>query len=287
MNIAIITGGETGEREVSIRSAENIAAVIDFGKVKTFVFPEERSDFITEASQFDVVIPVIHGKGGEDGSVQGLCENLDLPYIFSGITAHAIAIDKQFTKEIVATLGITTSQTTDTFPCFVKPRNGGSSVASKYCQSEEEYTELKQQYKNIEFIKEFPIKGREFTVGVIGHDTEVKVLPVIEIVPKGEFFDFENKYNPDKLAQEICPANINNELKTELQRQALLVHQHLQVKHISRTDFMITSEGDIFFLEINTIPGMTGTSLIPKMLAEDRISLGQLIKSWCEEVIKT
>ncbi|MEN9647725.1 MAG: hypothetical protein RLY57_529 [Candidatus Parcubacteria bacterium] len=285
MNIAVITGGETGEREVSIRSAKNIAEVIDFGKVKTFIFPEERNHFISEASQFDVVIPVIHGKGGEDGSLQGLCENLNLPYIFSRITTHAIAIDKQFTKEIVTSLGITTSQTTDTFPCFAKPRNGGSSVASKYCQSKEEYIELQEQHEYIEFIKEVPIKGREFTVGVIEQGGKAVVLPVIEIVPKGAFFDFENKYNPLNLAQEICPANIDSEVKTELQRQALLVHEHLQTRHISRSDFIVTEDHQVYFLEINTIPGMTGTSLIPKMLAEEHMSLKELIKNWCEEVM--
>ena len=97
------------------------------------------------------------------------------------------------------------------------------------------------------------------------------------------FFDFENKDDPDKLATEICPANIDVKLSEELQKQALLVHTHLKARHISRSDFIVTSSGDIYFLEVNTIPGMTATSLIPKMLATADISITDLLKDWCPE----
>ncbi len=285
MKIAIITGGETGERDVSIRSAKNVSETIGFAEVETFVFPEERERFISHSNEFDLAIPIIHGKGGEDGSLQGLFKHLCIPFIFSEITTHSIAIDKGFTKEIVSTLGIVSPENTTTFPCFAKPLHGGSSVSSMLCNSKEEFQKLMSDNAGTIFITEKPIKGREFTVGIIEHNNETNALPVVEIIPTGLFFDFENKYDPKKLAQEICPAVIDDVLMLELQRQALLIHRHLNVRHISRSDFIVTQEGTIYFLEINTIPGMTVTSIIPKMLEVAGLSFENLVKEWCEDQI--
>lgn len=282
MNIAIITGGETGEREVSIRSALNVQTLLSFAHTTLFTFPEDTKLFIQSADKFDLAIPMIHGVGGEDGSVQGLFKHLQLPFLFSDISTHAIAIDKTFTKELVSTRGIISPREINTFPLFAKPRHGGSSVASKLCTSQEELDTLIYTNPHIEFITEEPLKGREFTVGVIDTAADTLTLPVVEIIPKGEFFDFENKYNPEKLATEVCPAQINESLSKELQRQALLVHTHLNAKHLSRSDFIVTSDGTIYFLEINTIPGMTDTSLIPKMVEVEGLDLGEIFKGWCE-----
>lgn len=283
MKIAIITGGETGERDISIKSAKNISALADFGEIETFVFPEEKERFLSMATNFKVVIPMIHGAGGEDGTIQSLLESLNVYYIFSEVETHKVGIDKTKTKEIVNAIGITSPKETANFPAFVKPRFGGSSVASKLCNSQEELTSLIKNNTNIEFIKEEPIKGREFTVGVIEHLGKTIALPVIEIIPKGEFFDFENKYNPEKLASEICPAEIPESLSEELKRQALAIHEYLNAKQLSRSDFIVTPDGQIYFLEINTIPGMTDTSLIPKMLKQAGLSLKGLLKEWCLE----
>lgn len=281
MNIAIITGGETGEREVSIRSANNVRNLIDFAETTLFTFPADVARFIASAQEFDLAIPMIHGLGGEDGSIQGLFRNLNIPFLFSDITTHAIALDKVFTKEIVASLGINSPKQTKSFPLFCKPRNGGSSVSSKLCQTQEELDALIAANPDITFLMEEPAVGREFTVGVIDTGTETIPLPVVEIIPKGQFFDFENKYNPDMLAAEICPAEIDEALTKELQRQALLVHTHLNARHLSRTDFIVTKDNTINFLEINTIPGMTNTSLIPKMVSTARLSMKEILKKWC------
>ncbi len=281
MKIAIITGGETGERDVSIRSAINVRKLIDFAETTIFIFPDERKLFIESANNFDLAIPMIHGIGGEDGSIQGLLKNLDIPFIFSDITTHAIAIDKKFTKEIVASLGIISPKETNVFPIFAKPRDGGSSVSSGLCNSEEDLNNLIKKSSGTEFLKEEILFGREFTVGVIETCNNTIALPVVEIIPKGKFFDFENKYNPDKLATEICPARIDISLSEELQRQATIIHKHLRVKHLSRSDFIVTKDNNIYFLEINTIPGMTDTSLIPKMLLTAGLSLKEIIKNWC------
>lgn len=281
MKIAIITGGETGERDVSIKSTQNVANLIDFVQTETFVFPEEKERFLASVADFKVVIPMIHGAGGEDGTLQNLLESLDIPYIFSGIETHKTGIDKTKTKEIVSAIGIASPKETTDFPAFVKPRFGGSSVASKLCASQEELNNLIKENPDIELLKEEPIKGREFTVGVVEQNGKTFPLPVIEIIPKGAFFDFENKYNPEKLATEVCPANIQEDLSKELQSQALAVHTLLKAKHISRSDFIVTQDSNIYFLEINTIPGMTDTSLIPKMLKQKGLSLKKLLREWC------
>jgi D-alanine-D-alanine ligase len=283
MNIAIITGGETGEREVSIRSANNVKNLIDFAETTLFTFPADAEQFIASAKKFDLAIPMIHGLGGEDGSIQGLFRNLNIPFLFSDITTHAIALDKVFTKEIVASLGITSPKQTKNFPLFCKPRNGGSSVSSKLCQTQEELDALIAANPGITFLMEEPAVGREFTVGIIDTGTETIPLPVVEIIPKGKFFDFESKYDPAKLASEICPAEIDSTLSQELQRQALLVHTHLNARHLSRTDFIVTKDNTIYFLEINTIPGMTNTSLIPKMVSTAGLSMKEIVKTWCSK----
>ena len=284
MKIAIVTGGETGERDVSIRSAKNVADLIDFAEVTTFVFPDETADFIRRCAEFDLAIPVIHGLGGEDGSAQGLFKNLNIPFLFSDIGAHAVAMDKCFTKEVVASIGIQSPKNTKEFPAFVKPRNGGSSVASMLCKTESDYSILATQYPGLEFMTEQPVRGREFTVGVIERGKQAVVLPVVEIIPRGEFFDYENKYDPKKLATEICPAEIDETLAAELKRQAITAHTHLGIRHISRCDFIVTPDNEIYFLEINTIPGMTDTSLVPKMIQTAGLSMRDLLKEWCDEV---
>lgn len=286
MKIAIITGGETGEREVSIKSAQNIQQLIDFAETTLFTFPENQDGFLKYAKNFDLVIPVIHGVGGEDGILQGLLKSLAIPFLFSNTTTHSIAIDKKYTKEIISSLGILSpKETPQTFPVFVKPRLGGSSVASKLCTTEEEMNQLLSEYPHLTFLTEEPIKGREFTVGILEYDNKVIKLPIIEIIPKNTFFDFESKYDPEKLATEICPAEIPDSLTQELQEQALMIHKHLEVRHISRSDFIVTNENKIYFLEINTIPGMTNTSLIPKMTATANLSLKNIFKSWCIETL--
>lgn len=281
MKIALITGGETGEREVSIRSAVNIKNSIHFAEVAIFTFPEDTQKFVSSFGEFDLVIPVIHGMGGEDGSLQSLLKRLQIPFLFSDVSTNAIAIDKQLTKDVAKSIGIVSPQIVSEFPLFAKPRNGGSSIATKLCSTQQEFDLLQAQLPGFEFIAEEPIKGREFTVGVISYQGKVTALPVIEIVPRGDFFDYESKYDAAKLATEICPAQIDSALAEELKRQALAIHSQINVRHLSRSDFIVTSDNKIYFLEINTIPGMTDTSLIPKMLATADLSLSDLLEEWC------
>jgi D-alanine-D-alanine ligase len=285
MKIAIVTGGETAERDISIKSCAYIANLIDFANVQIFTFPEDKHFFIREIQNFDLAIPIIHGLGGEDGSIQGLLKTLNIPFLFSDITTHAIAIDKKITKDILKNIHIHSPQEISSFPLFAKPRYGGSSVATKLCQSKNAFQMLCNANKNITFITEEPLRGREFTVGIIDIEEKSTPLPVVEIIPKNTFFDFDSKYTNENLATEICPADINSSLYIELQKQALLIHTYLGAKHISRSDFIVTPENKIYFLEINTIPGMTDTSLIPKMVSVADISFKKILKKWCINMI--
>lgn len=286
MKIAIITGGETGEREISIKSALHIAKLIDFAETELFTFPEEREKFIEVSKQFEIVIPVIHGIGGEDGELQAWLKTIGIPFIFSDTPAHAIAIDKKRTKEVANKLGITTPAQSRSYPLFAKPRFGGSSVSTKICDSKDEFETLQNENPQTEFITEELISGREFTVGIIESNGETISLPVIEIIPKGIFFDFENKYDPKKQAAEICPAEIDKGLASELQQLSLMIHTEIGVRHISRSDFIVTRERKIYFLEINTIPGMTEVSLLPKMLKTAGLSFSEVVKEWIENILK-
>ena len=288
MRIAIITGGETGEREVSIASAKNVASAILFAEHEMFVFPEDRSKFLKSASMFDLVIPVIHGRGGEDGEAQQLCESLGLPFLFSPIEAHKIGIDKVLTKEFVERAGIKTakrfSRSSAVFPVFVKPRFGGSSVHTARIESAEVLEKFLENVAEEMMIEEV-VSGREFTVGVVEQNPgDPEVLPVIEIVSKNKFFDYESKYDADHLANEICPARIEGALSRRLQEAAIAAHTLMGASHISRSDFIVTDADEIYFLEINTIPGLTDTSLIPKMLKQAKVDFSGLLEKWCKNL---
>src|SRR3989338_2994971 len=294
MNIAIITGGETGERDVSIASAKNVASALsspehgggmEGATVSTFVFPEDQARFLESVSNVDFVIPMIHGKGAEDGAVQQLCERLRLPFIFSPIEAHKIGIDKVLSKEFVARAGMKTakrfSRSNAIFPVFVKPRFGGSSVHTARVENAEA---LEMFLENVteEMMIEEVVSGREFTVGVIEQNPgDPEALPVIEIVSRNKFFDYESKYDVDHLASEICPARIDSARSRALQDAAVAAHTLIGASHISRSDFFVTDAGEIYFLEINSIPGLTNTSLIPKMLKHANISFPGLLERWC------
>jgi D-alanine-D-alanine ligase len=290
MRIAVLTGGTSDERQVSLNSADQVRDILDFAEAEIFVLPEELEDFLSSHHDFQVVVPVIHGKGGEDGAIQKLLEKINVPYLFSSSKAHEIGIDKKKTKEIAAALGYSTSATIASadldFPLFAKPRFGGSSTTTGICKNIDDFKALLEQTSE-EFILEKVLHGREFTVGVIEKGGKVIALPIIEIVPKkGTFFDFEQKVNPDKLAKEICPAEISPKLADKMSAMAIAMHKEIKAKHMTRSDFIVTKDGIPYFLEINTIPGMTKTSLVPKMLKVAGVDIKELFKEWCENEVK-
>ena len=242
----------------------------------------------------DIVFLALHGACGEDGKVQAALELLGIPYTGSGYLGSAIAMDKDLTKRIVAPLGVVTPKwqavtvTQDNrdelarsveLPCVVKPLDSGSSIGVSIARTREELdTALAQAIRlgGRTVIEEY-IAGREIQVGIL----EDKALPSIEIIPKTGFYDYENKYQPGA-AEEITPAPIPPEWEKRLGEAALTVFRALGLSVYSRADFIVTEDGVPWFLEINTLPGMTPTSLVPQEAAAVGIGYGEL----CQRIIE-
>ena len=242
----------------------------------------------------DVVFLGLHGTCGEDGRVQAAFDLMGIPYTGAGCLGSAIAMDKDLTKRLVAPLGVSTPKwelvrygAEDIpaltrrleLPCVVKPSASGSSIGVSIAHSREELASALTQC--LEFggvcVVEQYIAGREIQVGIL----EDRALPSIEIIPKAGFYDYENKYQPGA-AEEITPAPIPAEWEKRLGEAALAVFHALGLSVYSRADFMVTQDGTPWFLEINTLPGMTPTSLLPQEAAAAGIGYGEL----CERIIK-
>ena len=241
----------------------------------------------------DVVFLALHGACGEDGRVQATLALLGIPFTGSGYLGSAIAMDKDMTKRMVIPAGVITpkwetvsyteadipalTQRLD-LPCVVKPIDSGSSIGVAIAHDRQElenalHTGLALGGRSV--IEQY-ISGREIQVGIL----EDKALPSIEIIPKKGFYDYENKYQPGA-ADEICPAEIPAEWEERLAQAALTVFRTLGLSVYSRADFIVTEDGTPWFLEINTLPGMTPTSLLPQEAAAVGIGYGEL----CERII--
>ncbi|MBT4849800.1 D-alanine--D-alanine ligase [Candidatus Parcubacteria bacterium] len=289
IKIAVLTGGDSSERSVALQSAKNVLASLRKRyNVKVFDFPKGLDTFSKEYKNFDVAVPIFHGPGGEDGAVQGYLKTLGVPFIFSDIEAHAIGMNKENSKLLVEKAGIKTpgsqilKQTKLKYskPVVIKPLAGGSSIGINIARNQVQLDKaLKEalKYDQTILVEDY-IKGDEFTVSIIEDKGKEFALPVIEIRSKNKFFDYQSKYDPD-LVEEICPAPIDKKLSSELQRLALLAHQTIGARHLSRSDFIISGK-NIYFLEINTIPGITKNSLLPKSLLTAGINLEDLLDYW-------
>lgn len=297
IRLAVFTGGESTEREVSFWSAKNVSEILkDKYEIKLFDIPKQIPDFLNEKNSFDLVIPMLHGKGGEDGEIQGFLRALKIPFIFSDVTAHAISMNKKITNYIAERNGVkvpdyTVIKTNDscqfTKKIVVKPIDGGSSVGVTIVKTEAEFIKalnLAFDSSTEVMLQDF-IGGEEFTVGVIEAENKMTVaLPVIQIKTTHEFFDYKAKYTTG-LSEEICPAVISTELSGKLQSLALVMHKILNIKHMSRSDFIVDKEENIWFLEINTIPGFTKNSLIPKAIRASGRDTGAVIETWINDVL--
>lgn len=297
--IAILTGGTSTEREISLRSASHAAACLrELHGVRVYDLPNDLERFLQARHDIDLAVPLIHGRGGEDGVLQGFLEQLDIPYLFSGVTAHALAIDKALTKTVVSFRGVPVQASTIihrgescvySHPVAIKQIDGGSSIGITRVDSQVTLdATIQTALETAESILIEPwIEGQEFTIGVIDDDRGTQALPVVMICPKtGSFFDYRQKYEQAALAEELCPAPISESLTKRLQELAITAHQAIGAKHVSRSDFIVDHEGNPWFLEINTIPGMTETSLLPKMLEVDRSSLREQLTRWIENACK-
>ncbi|HEV7179755.1 MAG TPA: D-alanine--D-alanine ligase [Candidatus Baltobacteraceae bacterium] len=290
--IAVVMGGSSAERDVSIQSGSGVMrALQSLGyEAQSLDYDRRFVDAIREIAP-DVVFLALHGPGGEDGQIQGILEFLGLPYTGSGLEPSALAMDKHLTKKLLAAEGLPTAAW-DLFdlsggtlpllpgsldlPLVIKPRFEGSSAGVAIVKTHEAWTSAMinaaKGYAQI-MAEEF-IEGREFTCGVLGEEA----LPVIEIIPNSdEFYTYDAKYEPGG-STHIVPAKIDEDLAARLQMLALSTHRLLGLRDYSRTDFIVSKEGRPHILEVNTLPGLTATSLLPDACASLGISYEALIE---------
>lgn len=301
LKIAVLYGGVSKERDVSISSSKGIIDALKANghEVIGIDFHPDRLHEIIELN-VDLVFISLHGKFGEDGSIQGLLEMLNIPYVGSGVMASAVAMDKFKAKQLFKVVNIpiargeryrVTDQTNINdlvekihhnfeLPFVVKPNREGSTLGLTIVTNKDQTEQaIKKAVQSDEFIlvEQF-IKGKELTVPVMGKMNEEIALPIIEIIPKNELYDYESKY-AEGGSEHIIPAQISEELTTKIKEFAVKAHQVLGCETYSRADFLLTDEGVPYILEVNTLPGMTPTSLFPDSARTNNISYNEMIET--------
>jgi len=290
--IAVVLGGSSSEREVSLRTGEAIAKALESTGCQVVRFdPKSQplADLLT--AKIDAVFLALHGKGGEDGCIQGFLETAKIPYTGSGVLSSALCYDKLRTKIFLSHYGVKTpdyhvyrkGEATNTwaadhgihFPVIVKPSHEGSSVGMTIVKEAADLPAALEKavpYCHEVLVEAF-ITGCEVTCGVLG----LEALPLIEVAPKSGFYDYESKYTPGK-TEYILPARIESATAARIAKQSVAIMKWLGCRGAARLDYMLDASGEPYFLEINTIPGMTQTSLLPKAAAAAGIDFTQLCK---------
>jgi D-alanine-D-alanine ligase len=305
INVALLAGGFTGEYEVSINSAKNIAANLDADKYKVYIILINRDSWIHEAGNenivvdkndftialngekitFDFAFITVHGTPGEDGKLQGYLDLIGIPYNTCDATTSAITMNKAYTKAIVHGIhGLNTAKSIqmhqkdrhDTatiasslkFPLFIKPNNGGSSVGMSKVYNVgglQEAIDKAFQEDSQILIEEF-IKGREFSIGIARLNGKITVLPATEILTTKDFFDYEAKYTTG-VTNEVTPADLPAEKNQEIAEIVTQVYLRLNCRGMVRVDFILLEDTqEFYFIEINTTPGQSANSLIPQQV---------------------
>lgn len=300
-----MAGGFTGEYDVSINSARNIAANLDPDKYKVYTIlvnrqrwffddgangcDVDKNDFSLtingEKVKFDFAFITIHGTPGEDGKLQGYFDMLSIPYNTCDVTTSAISMNKAYTKAIVHGIhGLNTARSVKLlkkdghdvasiaarlkFPLFIKPNNGGSSVGMSKVYNVAGLPDAinKAFHEDDQILVEEFIKGREFSIGVVHLQSKITVLPATEIISSKDFFDYEAKYTPG-VSEEITPADLPPGKKEEVSAIVTEVYQRLNCRGMVRIDFILQeTTNDFYFIEVNTTPGQSSNSLIPQQV---------------------
>ena len=279
--IGILAGGISQERDVSLKSGQNVLeSLTRQGYTASLIDP--KTDPISKAN-FDVAFIALHGEFGEDGTIQSICDEANIPYTGSGILASHIAMNKLASKAIMKKYQIPTPKSCSAIhpwiqaPCVVKPISSGSSIGVEIFKTEIELQAWKTiQIKPESYFIERYAEGRQITVGVLDIDKKSKALPVLELVPKNKFYDYHAKYTSGQ-TEFITPAKINDVNTKTAQQYALDLHHHLGCNGFSRTDMIITPKDGILVLEINTIPGLTELSDLPAQAKAAGLSFDDLI----------
>lgn len=271
--VAVLFGGKSGEREISLKSGSAVLAALRRQGVDAHAFDPATRD-LHELDQFDRAFISLHGRFGEDGTIQGALELMEIPYTGSGVLASSVGMDKWRTKLLWRSAGIATPdfelidansdfaavESRLGLPLFVKPANEGSSIGiSKVKQA----GDLKAAYELAAksdplVIAEKFVGGGEYTVGILGDSA----LPIIRIVPANEFYDFDAKYLRDD-TQYLCPCGLSAAKEAQIQAEALQAFRAIGGRGWGRVDFLMDEAGKHYFLEVNSSPGMTDHSLVP------------------------
>ncbi len=296
MHVAVLMGGWSAEREVSLDSGAACAKALErCGFEVTTIDVEKNIAAVLEQTQPDVCFNALHGRYGEDGLIQGVLEILGIPYTHSGVLASSLAMDKPVAKTLFAAAGMRCAEgrifsrkeildgATYPKPFVIKPLNEGSSVGVTILLEHENRTlaDIPWTFGN-EVLIETYIPGREIQVAVMGG----QALGAVEIRPLGRFYDYEAKYTSGK-AEHLMPAPLPKDQYEEVMELGLRAHNALGCKGVSRTDFRFSDtgsgEGEFYILETNTQPGMTELSLVPEIAANSGVSFEDLVRWMVED----
>ncbi len=307
LRLAVVYGGRSGEHEISVRSAKSILAALDPAKYEVseyFISKDGKWEPCAISPEpagnpgIDVVFPVLHGTFGEDGTIQGLLELAELPYVSAGVLASAASMDKEVTKRLCKERGLPVVEYMVVFrgeldsdriseqlpfPVFVKPANLGSSVGITKAHNAAELKTAIETAASFDskVIVERGIEGREFECSVMGNVDPVAATPC-EIVPSREFYDYEDKYLLGK-ADAVLPARLSPEQTEQMRWLAVQCYRAVGCEVMARVDFLMErATGQIFINEINTIPGFTSISMFPKMWEHAGVAYGALLDKLIE-----
>ncbi len=288
--IGVLLGGLSSEREVSLRSGEAVLAALTMrGHEATPIYVDGDIDVALRQERIDAAFIALHGRGGEDGCVQGLLEMLGIPYTGSGVLASALAMHKGKAKELFrlhnlptpAYYTLTATEAQDLqgvhgdfgFPCVVKPIREGSSVGVAICKSAEELAPAVERALcfDDELLVERFISGQEISVAILGD----RAIGAVEIAPRDGFYDYSHKYTRGA-TDYFVPPRLSPERYRGVLVQALRAHTALGCRGATRVDMIVSESGNEFVLEVNTVPGLTPTSLVPKIADAAGISFGEL-----------
>ncbi|MFO8235340.1 MAG: D-alanine--D-alanine ligase [Bacteroidales bacterium] len=321
-NIAIIAGGNSSEFPVSMNSAKTLEQALQNTEYKVFKiilsgtswklhwknkdYEINKNDFSVNINRktihFDCALIIIHGTPGENGLLQGYFETLNIPYSTSGVLTSSLTFNKQFSKNYITRYGIPVSrfkvirknQPYDTkeilketgLPCFVKPNKGGSSfgITKVFKENELEQAIEKAFEEDYEVLAEEYLEGTELTCGLIKTPEKEYIFPSTEIVSKNEFFDYEAKYTKG-MADEITPARISEELENTIRKLSSKIYDIFDCRGIVRIDY-IYSNGQLYFIELNTIPGMSAASIVPQQIEAAGYTLQEMLIISIENAIK-
>ena len=321
INIALLAGGNSSEREIALQSAAQVAAAFDVEKYRVWLvdvcgrkftyrtakggeYCVDLNDFSLtvegEKIVFDYAYIMIHGTPGEDGHLQGYLEMMGIPFSSCDMVSSVITFDKITTKRAVAHTGVGLAKDIllreDDWiapeaivaelglPLFVKPNASGSSCGVTKVKRVEELPEaiFKAFEESSEVLVEEFIAGREMACGILVTADKEWLLPITEVIAKNEFFDYEAKYTAG-MSDEITPADIPAELADKLHAMTLAAYKACRCRGLARVDFIVTPEGEPYLVEINTIPGMSGGSIVPKQLREAGISMTEALTAVIED----